>query len=326
MFKQRSLKLAGIVASALLFTLTFGCAPGPEQPSMPSTPPLPVDYTPLSSAGCGNELTPGIHVFNITHDGLNRTYDLVIPSSYDSSVPMPLMMNLHSLTMGGGLHGIWRTISGLNVNGEKNGYIVVQPDGTPRDEDSFYAWNAGLMCCQSPESTVDDVDFIATVIENVKNEVCIDERRVVAAGMSNGAYLAYRIACEVPDMFAGIAPIVGSLSTELNCIDGRAVPVFAISGSEDNLASREASVASFVDINACNDTTEVSFQSGDVTCTNHTECDDGAQVTHCIVDGGGHCYFGANDNILSSVGCAVRNDIVSEDLIWWFLSQQSLPL
>ncbi len=284
-------------------------------------PPLPDDYTPRPSAGCGKILAPGLHVFTFEHDGIDRTYDLVIPETYVNSSPMPLLLNLHSLMMGGAWHNIWTIISNFNERANQNGYFVVQPDGTGDP----VAWNGGLDCCTPPESTVDDVDFIATVIETVQNQVCVDERRVVAVGMSNGAYLAYRIACEAPDMFAAIAPVVGSLSAELSCADGRAVSVFALSGSEDSLVRREQSVAHFIEANGCSDTTEIDYQNGDVTCTTRTDCDDDAEVTHCIVDGGGHCFFGDNDNYLSAAGCAVRDDIISQDLIWAFLSQRWLP-
>jgi polyhydroxybutyrate depolymerase len=284
--------------------------------------PLPADYLPRPSAGCGNIMAAGLHVFTFEHDGIERTYDLVIPENYENSNPLPLLLNLHPVTMGGPwLHNSWTKISNFNERANQYGYFVVQPDGTHNPA----AWNGGIDCCAPPESTVDDVDFISTVIEIVKDQVCVDERRVVAVGMSNGAYLAYRIACEAPDMFAAIAPVVGSLSTELSCVDGRAVSVFAISGSDNLLESREQSVAHFIKANGCGDTTEISYQNGDVTCTTHTDCDDGAEVTHCIVDGGGHCFFGDEDNYLSAVGCAVRNDIVSQDLIWAFLSQRWLP-
>ncbi len=285
-------------------------------------PPLPDNYTPRPSAGCGNIMATGLHVFTFEHEGIQRTYDLVIPENYENSSPMPLLLNLHPVTLGGPLlHPFWTAVSNFNERANQYGYFIVQPDGTGNP----VAWNGGLDCCAPPESTVNDVDFIATVIETVQNQVCVDERRVVAVGMSNGAYLAYRIACEAPDMFAAIAPVVGSLSAELSCVDGRAVSVFALSGSQDSLVRREQSVAQFIEINGCSDTTEIGYQNGDVTCTIHTDCDDDAEVTHCIVDGGGHCFFGDNDNYLSLAGCAVRDDIISQDLIWAFLSQKWLP-
>ena len=197
------------VLTLALFILTFSvfsCKNDNNLPP-PSITPLPNDYTPRPSAGCGNIMATGLHVFTFEHDGIERTYDLVIPESYVNSSPMPLLLNLHPVTLGGPwLHNFWTAVSNFNERANQYGYFVVQPDGTGFP----VAWNGGLDCCAPPESTVDDVDFIATVIETVQNQVCVDERRVVAVGMSNGAYLAYRIACEAPVMLAAIAPVVGS--------------------------------------------------------------------------------------------------------------------
>jgi poly(3-hydroxybutyrate) depolymerase len=35
---------------------------------------------------------------SMTHDGLNRTYRLYIPESYNSNTPVPLLLNLHGYT------------------------------------------------------------------------------------------------------------------------------------------------------------------------------------------------------------------------------------
>jgi polyhydroxybutyrate depolymerase len=267
-------------------------------------------------------MEPGLYVFTLDHGGMERTYDLMIPSGYVSTEPMPLLLNLHPFTLGGPwLHEFWARVSNFNSKGDREGFLVVQPDGTGTP----VSWNGGDECCSPPGTDIDDVDFIAAVIDAVQNQICVDERRVVATGMSNGAYLAYRIACEVPDMLAAIAPVVGSLSTELTCSDGRAVPVLQLSGSEDSLDRRERSVARFLEINGCNDTTEMTYRQGDVTCTTHTACEEEVEVTHCIVEGGGHCFFGDSDFLLSLVGCEVRDDIVSQDLIWEFLSRWRLP-
>ncbi len=319
MLKNHFSHLSRVVIVLALFMTACTEDAGNEPPA--PAPTLPIDYTPTPSAGCGHDLDPGLHVFNINHGGYNRTYDVIIPAGYDNMEPLPMLMNLHSFTLGGSLHAVWAYLSNFNIRADQYGFVVVHPDGTGDPA----AWNGGLQCCTPPESDVDDVDFIAALIETVKSQVCIDERRVTGVGMSNGAYMAYRIACEEPDLFAAIAPIAGSLSSELVCTDGRAVPVYAISGSEDNLASRQASVDTFLSLNACTETTEVSYNVGDVTCTTHTDCDDDATVTHCIVDGGGHCFYGDHDDLLVSVGCDVRNDITSQDLVWDFLSRQWLP-
>jgi polyhydroxybutyrate depolymerase len=274
------------------------------------------------SSGCGRDsLEPGTHAFTFDYDGRERTYTVHIPVIYDDENPAPLLLNLHPLVLGGQLHDIWTNESQQDVKSEDAGFIVLQPDGIG----DLASWNAGDRCCSpANDEGVDDVGFIHELVRHTQATLCIDERRVYATGMSNGGYLSHRIACEFPGRLAAIAPVVGSLSQELVCADGRGVPVLQLSGAEDSLASRQQSVDSWVAVNKCSDSTSITHQVGGVTCMTHDECKDGVVVTHCVVEGGGHCSYSDAASQLSP-GCAVRDDITSQDLIWDFFSNWRLP-
>lgn len=286
------------------------------------TPATDADATARASSGCGlGSLPAGTHAFTLDHDGRERTYEVHVPGIYDDDTPAPLLLNLHPLVLGGQLHEIWTMESRHNVKSEQAGFIVLQPDGTG----NLASWNGGDRCCApANQENVDDVGFIDALVRHTMAQLCIDERRVYATGMSNGGYLSHRIACEFPERIAAIAPVVGSLSQELVCADGRGVPVMQLSGTEDSLASRQQSVDSWIEVNKCTESTAITHQLGGVTCTTHDECKDGAVVTHCVVEGGGHCSF-SDANPQFAPGCAARDDIVSQDLIWDFLSQWQLP-
>ena len=274
------------------------------------------------SAGCGlGSLGAGTHAFEFLHDGRERFYEVHVPASYEDRTAVPLLLNLHPLVLGGPLHSIWTNESQHNVKAEESGFIVLQPDGIG----SPSSWNGGDRCC-SPANTegVDDVGFIDALVQHTMAQLCIDERRVYATGMSNGGYLSHRIACEFPDRIAAIAPVVGSLSRELVCADGRGVPVLQLSGSADSLASRQQSVDDWRGVNKCSESTAITHQVGGVTCETFDDCKDGSVVTHCIVEDGGHCSF-SDAEVQLSPGCAARPDIVSQDLIWDFLSRWRLP-
>lgn len=281
---------------------------------------MPADVRP--SSGCGKRsYGPGVNKLELTFGGLTRKYDLVLPDSYDDRLPLPMVMNLHPLVLGGPLHSIWTSQSALNAKGNAEGFIVVQPDGTG----SPASWNAGEACCRPAFTNgIDDVGYIDALVKAIGELSCVDERRVYATGMSNGGYLSHRIACEHPERLAAIAPVVGSLSPELACVTGRGVPVLQISGSEDELASRQASVEAWVRINGCTEETAVTYEVGDVVCTTHTTCRDGAEVTHCVVNGGGHCPF-TDVSPQATPGCDARPDIVAQEMIWAFLSRWKLP-
>ena len=167
-------------------------------------------------------LPPGLHPLTLTHDGTDRVYDLYIPASHDGTEPTPLVFNLHPLTLGGLLHGIWTTESGMNDKSEEGGFIVLQPDGTGTPA----SWNAGDDCCAPANTTgIDDIGFLMALADEVATMACIDPKRIYSMGMSNGSYLSHRLACEQSSFVAAIGPVVGSLSVELECELDRAVPV-----------------------------------------------------------------------------------------------------
>jgi polyhydroxybutyrate depolymerase len=102
---------------------------------------------------------------------------------------------------------------------------VVFPDGLGR------AWHVGGGCCgASGRQGVDDVGFVAAVLSDVDKHLAVDRERVFATGMSNGAMLAYRLACDT-DLFAAVAPVAGTLLGE--CPAPRPVSVLHIHGLAD---------------------------------------------------------------------------------------------
>lgn len=291
-------------------TLTTGACGAPPPGETPPAPPCD-----------GSGLPPGDYERTGLIDGLDRVWTVHVPPAAGGATPLPVILNLHPYVLGGNdvFHELWRLESGLEPLGDVEGFIVVQPEGTGDPA----GWNAGEACCgEASEEDVDDVDFLLYLLDTVSAEACVDSRRVYSTGMSNGGYLSHRLACEHPDRIAAIAPVVGSLSEELVCAEGRAVPVLQISGSEDNLPSREASVAYWVEANGCNATPEVA-PAGAATCSTWTGCRDGAEVTHCVVEGGGHCWFSDHEDQVTP-GCEAV-DFVSEAEAWRFFARWALP-
>src|SRR5207248_10234414 len=82
---------------------------------------------------------------------------------------------------------------------DKHGFLVVYPDGFDN------TWND----CRrgSPFSSkrlkIDDAGFIKSLVNHEVTAHAVDRKRVFAAGWSNGAQLAYRLALEYPEDFAG---------------------------------------------------------------------------------------------------------------------------
>lgn len=164
---------------------------------------------------------------SLTVDGLTRTYVVHVPLNLDPKKPAPVVLALHGATMTGPLMA-W--FSGLNAKADTAGFIAVYPNGTGRR--SSYFWNAGNCCGEAAQNNADDVAFIRAAIDDLATTYRIDTRRVFATGMSNGAMMAYRLASELSDRIAAIAPVAGTMACN-DCHTTRPVPVLHIHGTED---------------------------------------------------------------------------------------------
>jgi polyhydroxybutyrate depolymerase len=61
---------------------------------------------------------------------------------------------------------------------------------------------------------VDDVAFLDALLDDLAGAYRVDPRRVFATGMSNGAMMAYRLASELSERIAAVAPVAGTMATE----------------------------------------------------------------------------------------------------------------
>jgi polyhydroxybutyrate depolymerase len=165
----------------------------------------------------------------ITHDGLERSYLLFVPDNYKPEQNAPLILMLHG--GGGNAKQTIDTMTPMNsYAGEKN-VIVAYPNGTGPFDNFLLTWNAGACCGSAMEKKIDDVGFIRAVVNDIKRQYSIDKSRVFAAGFSNGAMMSYRLGCEMPDIFSGIASVAGALN--ISCSPPQPLSVMIIHGTAD---------------------------------------------------------------------------------------------
>jgi polyhydroxybutyrate depolymerase len=181
----------------------------------------------LVIAGCATPLPSGfvtgtsLHHINV--GGLDRSYRLYQPAGLSASAP--LVVVLHGYSGSAGQVERDYKWDGLASAGK---FLVVYPDGLNR------AWNVdGESCCGRPgREGVDDVAFVSAAVADVAKNLGIDPARIYAAGMSNGAIMAYTLACTT-DIFAAIGPVAG---TQLNpCRAPHPLSVMHIHGTADRL-------------------------------------------------------------------------------------------
>jgi polyhydroxybutyrate depolymerase len=276
--------------------------------------------------GCGDTtLAPGIyHNIDMEVDGQNRVYDLIIPESYDPSTPTPLVVNYHGYTSNPQQQTFFSVIEPV---AQEHGFIVALPFGV------MNSWNGGACCGDSMATDRDDVGFSRALVAEVSSQLCIDDKRVYAMGMSNGGFMSYRLACEAADLFAAIGPVAGVMGIPADaCTPSRPVPVMHVHGTEDPLVPYEGNAAigyppvldtltGWAARNGCDATSEVTFEQDDVRCETWSGCDDAADVTLCTVEGAGHCWPGQE---LCPFGTSTTTVNASEEIALFF-EQHSLP-
>jgi polyhydroxybutyrate depolymerase len=123
-----------------------------------------------------------------------------------SGQPVPLVFVFHGL---GEAANLIQQASGMNAVSDANGFIVVYPNGS--GSSGALSWNAGKCCGYALKNNVDETAFIRQIIVDVGTFAQIDPKRTYASGFSNGGLLSYRLACEMSDTFAAVAPVAGVL-------------------------------------------------------------------------------------------------------------------
>jgi polyhydroxybutyrate depolymerase len=154
--------------------------------------------------------------------GRERSYRLYRPESAGSAKPAPLVVVLHG---GYGSGGQAEQAYGFDELADRHGFLVAYPDGVGR------SWNAGWCCGPAHGQSVDDVGFVEELVADVSAGHAVDARSVFAAGVSNGAMLAYRIACDSPGLLAAIGVVAGTMVCD--CLQPGPVSLLHIHGLED---------------------------------------------------------------------------------------------
>ena len=169
----------------------------------------------LASAGVD---TPGVLEFG----GLNRTYQLHVPANVER--PAGLVINLHGAGETGGAQA---SLTNYNAVADQHGFAVVYPDGID------YSWADGRGASIPDRQGVDDVGFLVALADRLTDDLNIAPGKVFATGLSAGAFMATRLACQRADVVAAIAPVAGSLGSAVPCAPSRPVSVFATHGVAD---------------------------------------------------------------------------------------------
>ncbi len=297
---------------------------------------------PVASGVVGQRIEkPGDYTFAIQYGGLTRYYIVHVPKSYRVTAPAPLLLVLHG---GGGnmqtqaTDEFYKQIS----KSEAEGFVAIFANGYSRFKSGQLAtWNAGTCCAAARDQNIDDVGFIKQVVSNVRAQLNIDKKKIYATGMSNGAMMAYRLACEMSDVFAGIAAVAGTDNTAV-CPAGAAVSVLHIHAQDDDhvlftggagekafkdksliseFVSVPKTVEKWVKRNGCQPQPKRILEKEGAYCDRYVGCHSGSAVQLCVTPTGGHSWPGGKK---PRSGCDTKPStaISANDVMWEFFTRK----
>lgn len=275
-----------------------------------------------SLAGCGNDDDPGDsspgspdgpagvdHELTLEFGGVKRTYTVHAPPSFDTAEKLPVVVALHFYPGDGA--GM-KELTGLDAKADAEGFLVVYPDGV----DGGYN---GLKCCGSQ----DDVGFIAALVKSLAKDWKADPARTYATGMSNGAELSYRLAVELPGVFAAIAPVsggyIGAKTAKDSYVPSEPVSVITFLGETDRFyATFDAGMKLWRKRLGCRPKGEEPPTDGVTSVA--TRCADGSDVTSYAYAEMEHAWPGASSGMLAAPGL----EPAATDAIWEFFKAHPL--
>ena len=169
--------------------------------------------------------------FSITSEDVNRNFNAYFPTDTSNQIPMIILMH--------GLGGNAFSMESLNDYFLDKSMVTLFPQAYYYENLPIFGsttiWNAA-----GTSEFLSDVIFIENAIDfMVSNYTFIDSDRIYAAGMSNGGFMAYRLACDSADKIAAFASVTGHMwliDDESDCIDqNRKVPIMQIHGTLDEV-------------------------------------------------------------------------------------------
>ena len=272
--------------------------------------------------------------------GWARTYQAHVPAKADSAAALPLVIALHG---GAGTGAGMRSLTSLDAVADSNAFVVAYPDGYAN------SWADGRGTTDAEVAGVDDVAFMAALIDDIATRTPIDRRRVYVTGISNGGMMSLRLACELSARVAAVAPVAANMPSSLSarCAPTRAVPVMFMHGNEDRLMPRSggtltlgaggdvdstsASVALWNALNGCaaspsaTTTIDTVSDATSIAFSRFGGCRGGVDNRFYDVVGGGHTWPGGLQYLGVAVIGRTSNDIDASREVWSFFSGVALP-
>jgi len=177
--------------------------------------------------------------YDFKQAGKEMEYALYVPTSYNKSKKMPLIVLLHGL--GSNPQGVIG-YQGITAEAEKRGYIVVAPYGY--NSGGWYGsqgpgkdFRVGRTPADAPANLgeLSELDVL-NVLDVVRKEFKVDTRRTYLMGHSMGGGGTFYLGMKYKQNWAALAPMAPAIYSdpaELEKI--RKMPIIVVQGDKDTL-------------------------------------------------------------------------------------------
>jgi poly(3-hydroxybutyrate) depolymerase len=239
------------------------------------------------SSGCGRRqgMYTGVHW--IVSDGVQREYQVRVPNSYDPNKPYKVVFAFHPLggnargVVAGGFYGMQQQYGDNAIYVAPQGLVEKGPNLAPAT-----GWG---------NTNGRDTRLVRTLVNKVKEGLCVDTQRVYAMGFSFGGMMSNAIGCEMGDLFRGIAAASGALFSGCRSSQSKVAAIMFHAKDDGFVTYSQGEKAREVFLNR-NHCSRQTIAVGGNGCRLYTGCDGGKTVAWCARGHGGHSipsYFSA---------------------------------
>jgi polyhydroxybutyrate depolymerase len=242
---------------------------------------VPIDTGP--TCGSVDAVTGWQPTVHITSGGVDRTYSLYVPASWNADHRWPIAFAFH----GDGGTGAGMRAMGLEQASE-DAAILVYPDATQASGRSFDI--------ETPYDGNADMQLFSDILASLEGSHCADPGRVYATGFSRGAFFVNFLNCRLGDtVLKGIAAHSGSGPYGDDYDDdghfvcqAPAAAALLIHGQDDTvvpISDARYTYGQWTWADGCDGTTS---GYGHDPCVQQDGCDTGKPVVWCAIPGMGH--------------------------------------
>lgn len=240
---------------------------------------------------------PGIQEVKMTHDGMERSYIVDVPATFDATRPEPYSVVFVFHGSGGTAQNMVKT--GFSTAGEDGDFIVVYPQAIGG------TWTTG----RNPLAP-DDVGFATAILDDMVQNWNVDANHTFAAGHSNGGRFVQLLISEVPDAFAAYGLVNTNLPGPVGHSEhtGSDEPMVIFHGTADPFAPYDGQLLSNGKTSPGADDTVAYWAENNQTqmgeyqllpdiaddgMTTSVQFSDDGSIAHYVTEGGGHAWPGS---------------------------------